>query len=71
MLVKINGKKLKELRGNRSLGNIVEASGKAFSDVALLKWETGATQPREDNLRKLLKVYGCDLKDIAEPLALN
>jgi len=52
---------------------IKEEAGNAFSDVALMKWESGKNQPRTENLKALLKVYNCNLEDIAEPsdLALN
>jgi predicted transcriptional regulator len=71
MLIKIKGEKLKELRGERSLGAIVKASNEAFSDVALYKWESGMMQPKEKNVRALLTVYGCKLEDIAEPMELG
>lgn len=71
MLIKINGQKLKELRGNRSLGKIRKLADSAFSDVALYKWEQGLMQPKEDNIKVLLRIYDCRLEDIAEPLALN
>ncbi len=66
MLLKIKGEKLKELRGGRSLQDIKEASGNAFSDVALMKWESGKMQPKEKNIKILMEVYGCKLEDIAE-----
>lgn len=73
MLIKIKGEKLKALRGNRTLAEISEASEKAFSDVALMKWEAGKMQPKENNIKALIKIYNCKLEDIAEPmeLALN
>jgi ribosome-binding protein aMBF1 (putative translation factor) len=71
MLIKINGKKLKKQRGGRSLSEISELADRAFSDVALLKWEGGKMQPKEDNIKALLKVFGCRLEDIADPLQLN
>lgn len=70
MLIKIKGEKLKELRGERSLADIVEASGGAFSDAALLYWEEEKRQPKEESIKALLRVYGCKLEDIAEPLEL-
>jgi len=70
MLFKIKGEKLKELRGSRSLSEISEISGKQFSDVALMKWESGAMHPKEDNIRALLKIFDCKLEDIAEPFEL-
>ena len=71
MLIKINPKKLKSMRGGRSLTEIAELSDKAFSDVALFKWESGAMQPKEPNLKALLKVYGCKLEDIADPMEMT
>lgn len=68
MLIKINGEKLKKLRGDRSLANIVEASNGAFSDVALLYWEEGKRQPKEGSIKTLMRVYNCKLEDIAEPM---
>jgi hypothetical protein len=70
MLIKINGQKLKQKRGKRSLAEIAEESDRAFSDVALMKWENGKMQPKEDNIRVLLKVYNCKLEDIAEPFEM-
>lgn len=70
MLIKIKGEKLKEMRGAKSLARVAEESGGAFSDVALMKWEAERMQPKEDNIRALLKVYNCKLEDIAEPMEL-
>ena len=67
----INTEKLKSLRGERSLEAIAAASNGAFSDVALYKWERGKMQPKEDNLKLLLKIYGCKLEDIADQLDLS
>ena len=71
MLIKIKGEKLNELRGIRSFKAIAEASNGAFSDVALFKWETGKMQPKEDNIKALLRVFGCKLEDIAEQSELS
>jgi transcriptional regulator with XRE-family HTH domain len=70
LLIEINGQKLKELRGNRSLAEIVEASERAFSDVALMKWEKGKTQPKTDNIKVLMKVYNVKIEDIVKPAEL-
>lgn len=71
MLLEIDGKKVKEIRGERSLQDIADASGKAFSDVALLKWERGSMQPRKKNIKPLLDALGCSLEDITEEVDLN
>jgi transcriptional regulator with XRE-family HTH domain len=70
LLIEINGQKLKELRGKRSLAEIVEASERAFSDVALMKWEKGKAQPKTDNIKVLMRVYGCKIEDIVKPAEL-
>lgn len=67
MLIEINGQKLKELRGSRSLAEIVTAAGGAFSDVALMKWEAGIMHPKKENIKALMKVYNCKIEDIATP----
>jgi hypothetical protein len=70
MLIKIKGEKLRELRGGRSLDAIAKESGGAFSDVALMKWESEKNHPKEESIRALLRVYGCKLEDIAEPMEI-
>ena len=70
LLIKIKGKKLKELRGSRSLASIAELSGKQFTDVALMKWESEARNPKQENIETLLRIYNCNLEDIAEPMEL-
>jgi transcriptional regulator with XRE-family HTH domain len=66
MLIKIKGEKLKEMRGDRELTQIAEASGGAFTVAALSYWENGYRQPKEESIKALLRVYGCRLEDIAE-----
>jgi transcriptional regulator with XRE-family HTH domain len=70
MLIKIKGEKLKQLRGGRSLDAIAKESNGAFSDVALMKWESGKMQPKEKNIKVLLNLYGVRLEDIAEPMEI-
>jgi hypothetical protein len=52
------------------LAEIVEASERAFSDVALMKWEKGKAQPKTDNIKVLMRVYGCKIEDIVKPAEL-
>jgi hypothetical protein len=70
MLIKINGEKLKKLRGERSLAEVVAESGGAFSDVALMYWEGEERQPKKDSIKALMRVYNCKLEDIAEPMEI-
>lgn len=67
MLIKINGKKLKKLRGKRSLAQVAEASGGAFTDAALLNWENETRNPKEESIKALMRVYECSVDDISEP----
>jgi transcriptional regulator with XRE-family HTH domain len=70
MLIRIKGEKLKELRGERDLAEIVAASGGAFTEGALSYWENNHRQPKMESVVALLRVYGCKLEDIAEPMEL-
>jgi transcriptional regulator with XRE-family HTH domain len=70
MLIKIKGEKLKELRGDRELTQIAEASGGAFTVAALSYWENNHRQPKMESVVALLRVYGCKLEDIAEPMEI-
>lgn len=67
----INGKKIKTQRGNRSLREIAEASGKLFTDAALSEWENGAYKPKDDKIPALLKALGCSFEDISEPVDVS
>lgn len=68
MLYKINGDKLKRLRGALSQRDIAKASNGKFTDVALCKWERGEMRPSLENVKVLIEVLNCKFEDIAEPV---
>lgn len=78
----IKGEKIKKARGNRSLREVAEAAGHAFTDAALCSWEKydwqkaqgkTAYKPTDDKIPALLAALGCSYEDISEPveIALN
>ena len=60
-----NGKKLRELRGNRSAREVAMAIG--ISESALLMYEGGKRNPRDDVKVMLAKYYGVGVGDIFFP----
>jgi hypothetical protein len=73
----IKGEKIKKARGGRSLREVARASNGAFSDAALLAWETydwqqshgkKAYRPTDDKIPALLIALGCSYEDISEPI---
>lgn len=66
----INGHKIREQRGSRSIRDVVKAQPNQFSVGALHKWETGKCRPTDEKLPYLLAALGCDYEDISEPKSL-
>lgn len=67
----INGNKIKNQRGNRSLKSIALASGNCFTDVALSEWENGKYKPKDANIPALLTALGCQYEDISDAVDLS
>ena len=57
-----NGKKLRELRGDKTAREVSEAVG--ISESALLMYERGDRNPRDDIKISLAKYYGVGIADI-------
>ena len=59
-------KKIKEIRedNNLSLKNFAKLID--VSDVAVLKWEQGKTEPKASNLKALANIFNFDLNDFLE-----
>ena len=56
------GKKLKELRGNRTIQEISDATG--ISPSTLGMYEIGERIPRDDNKITLANFYGMSVEDV-------
>ena len=65
MSVVENGKKLRELRGNRSAKEVADAV--EISESALLMYERGERNPRDDTKAKLAEYYNVGIGDIFYP----
>ena len=64
----IKGDKIRKQRGGRSLREVAEASGFAFTFGSLDQWERGECRPRIENVPHLLKALECDYEAISEPM---
>lgn len=66
----IKGYKIREMRGNRSLQDIVDAAGHKFTRSALWQWEQAESRikPSDANVPALLAALGCSYEDISEPV---
>lgn len=60
--------KLKEARGQRTLKEVVDASGRKFSFQQLSAWEAGHYKPRNEVLPFLVKALGVKWSDISTPI---
>jgi transcriptional regulator with XRE-family HTH domain len=60
-----NGKKLRELRGERSVREVSDAVG--ISESALLMYERGERNPRDDIKESLAEYYSVGVGDIFYP----
>jgi len=56
------GKRLRELRGSRTIREISDQTG--ISESALGMYERGERNPRDDVKLKLARVYGVNIADI-------
>ena len=61
----VNGKKLRELRGNQSARDVANAVD--ISESALLMYERGERNPRDDIKLRLAEYYGVGIGDIFYP----
>lgn len=66
----IDGRKIKEQRGTRSLRSIAAAADKKFSYSAIYQWENGDTTPKDDHVPILLQALGCGFEDISTPASM-
>ena len=60
-----NGKRLRELRGNRSAVEVADAIG--ISESSLLMYERGERNPRDDIKISIAKYYGVGIGTIFYP----
>ena len=60
-----NGKRLRELRGARSVADVSDAVG--ISQSALLMYERGERNPRDDVKIRLARYYGVGIGTIFYP----
>jgi transcriptional regulator with XRE-family HTH domain len=71
----VNPNKIRKMRKGRSLGQIAQASGGAFTRSALWMWEQmegrHATTPTPEKIPFLLKALECEWDDISEPVKLE
>lgn len=63
----IDGNKIKEQRGTRSLREIAAAANKEFSYSAIYQWEKGDATPIDEHVPILLEALGCGFEDISTP----
>lgn len=61
-----NGKRLRELRGDKSAREVSDAVG--ISESSLLMYERGERNPRDDVKVQLAKYYGVSVADIFFPV---
>lgn len=66
----INGDKIRERRGNRSLREIAAAANGAFTYSALYQWEKDGIRPVDENVPILLDILGCKYEDISDPVGV-
>ncbi len=71
MLNEISGQLIRAKRGTRTLKEVVEASGNAFSDAALCKWEQNKMKPKTKKIQALLQALNCGIEDITVPVDLG
>ena len=65
MIISEVGKRLRELRGNRTIREISDLTG--IGESALGMYERGERNPRDDVKLKLARVYGVSIADIFYP----
>jgi len=64
-LRKISGPLIKQQRGNRTVAEIIEASGNKFTKGAMSAWENENYLPEDANIIALCKGLGCAYEDIS------
>lgn len=67
----VNGDRIRQKRGDRSVREVAAASNGAFTHGALCGWESGDYRPKQDNLIPLLNALGCSYEDITEVVELG
>lgn len=67
----VDPKKLKAVRGDRSLAQIVAKAEHKFDRASLSSWENGRWSPGKSNLPALIKALDCTFEDISSPFEEN
>lgn len=64
----LDGGKLRQARGNRTLAEVCEASGKYFSDQRLSLYERGLFFPKPLDVPRLLAAYSVTWEQVSSPV---
>ena len=67
----VNGDRIRQKRGERTVREIAKASNGAFTHGALCGWERGTYIPKNDKLIPLVNALGCSYEDITEVVELG
>jgi transcriptional regulator with XRE-family HTH domain len=67
----LNGEKLREARGRRTLEEICRASGNRFKPQQISGYEKGKYRPRPQNLIFLLKALNVGYDQVSVPLEMS